>query len=68
MHENQDQPSKELVITNSRELAEHRPGGPLPALINETGRAGQTAWDDFFAVRFQTNIRDWPTSELSDIS
>ena len=44
-----NQPEIEIVPYEPNELAARVPGGPLPALVVDSGSAAEIAWDDFFA-------------------
>ncbi len=47
--------SMDLVPAQNHALAARVPGGPLPALVIESGRPGATAWDDFFDGKLGKN-------------
>ncbi len=47
--------STDLVPASVNALAARVPGGPLPALVIESGRPGATAWDDFFDGKLGRN-------------
>ncbi len=47
--------SMDLVTASDHALAARVPGGPLPALVIESGRPGATAWDDFFNGKLGKN-------------
>ncbi len=47
--------STDLVPASVNALAARVPGGPLPALVVESGRPGATAWDDFFDGKLGKN-------------
>ena len=47
--------STDLVAAQENALAARIPGGPLPALVIESGRPGATAWDDFFDGKLGKN-------------
>ncbi len=47
--------STDLVPVHENALAARVPGGPLPALVVESGRPGATAWDDFFDGKLGKN-------------
>ncbi len=47
--------SMDLVPASVNALAARVPGGPLPALVIESGRPGATAWDGFFDGKLGRN-------------